>query len=76
MSVKKVDISINVSVICYSEVNAEVTDKYGFTPLMQAAQKGYTEWVKLYIVRKNALSIAACYVVCVILFICMYDVCV
>jgi len=26
-----------------SEVNVEVTDKYGFTPLMQAAQKGYPE---------------------------------
>ncbi|XP_067952121.1 fibronectin type 3 and ankyrin repeat domains protein 1-like isoform X2 [Watersipora subatra] len=30
-----------------SEVNAEVTDKYGFTPLMQAAQKGYTEIMEI-----------------------------
>lgn len=31
------------------EVNAEVTDKYGFTPLMQAAQKGYPEVMEVLI---------------------------
>lgn len=30
-------------IFIFSEVNVEVTDKYGFTPLMQAAQKGYPE---------------------------------
>lgn len=30
-----------------SEVNVEVTDKYGFTPLMQAAQKGFTEIIDI-----------------------------
>lgn len=28
-------------------VNIDATDKYGFSPLMQAAQKGFMEWVLL-----------------------------
>ena len=26
------------------QVNIDATDKYGFSPLMQAAQKGFMEW--------------------------------
>lgn len=37
----KSDSSDTEHVLFFSEVNIDVTDKYGFTPLMQAAQKGY-----------------------------------
>ena len=39
-----------VYLIYYSEVSIEVTDKYGFTPLMQASNKGYTEYVYVLII--------------------------
>lgn len=41
------DVSGTERVLQSSEVSVEVTDKYGFTPLMQAAQKGFVDIIEV-----------------------------